>query len=169
MQDEERLALLIKLEDLLVQEFRTCQKVLSLTHDERQAIASRQPARLSALVEEKEVLLDEFTQTEDRRRAVVQKIKQNKGCSRPSTCLAGLEQALPEGASEPLNRLREGILALSNKIEMITCGNRALALLALERAGLQEREPHDQRTIYQSMLEVSQRAISALTLFDMLS
>jgi hypothetical protein len=155
MQDEEWLALLINLEDLLVQEFRTCQKVLSLTHDERQALASHTPALLSALVEEKEVLLDEFTQTEDQRRAVVQKIKKNKGCLRPSTCLAGLEQALPEGASEPFNRLREGILALSNKIEMITCGNRALALLALERTKLQEREPRDQRTIYQSSLEVS--------------
>lgn len=169
MLDEEQQALINTLEDLLVREFRTCQLFLTLTHDERQALTRQELSLLSTLIDEKEVLLDELAQTEDQRRAVVQKLVQKKGCQRLSGRLAALEPALPTGAGERLNRLREGILALSSKIQTLVNGNQRLAIMAMSKVEPQGRELYDQRAVYQSTFEVGQRAISALNLFDMLS
>lgn len=130
---DESLAFLTLLEDLLVREFRACQSILDLTRDERRALALNNPSILSTITEEKEVLLDDLAQTEDRRRMVIQALAQKLGRPEAAASIAGLAQALPPGEGERLGRLREGILALSGEIRELTSGNRALARLALER------------------------------------
>jgi flagellar biosynthesis/type III secretory pathway chaperone len=125
------------LEDLLVREFRACQTLLNLTKDERQALAKNDVQALSALVEQKEAWLDELGQVEDQRRMLVQEIaRQIAGrlpLISPSPSVAELAAALEPEVGERVNRLRDGISALSGEIRQLSSGNRALAASALER------------------------------------
>ncbi len=121
------------LEDLLVQEFRTCQTIHQLTKEERSAISKNDLNSLSSIVEQKEVMLDELGQIEDRRRMIVQNLGQEIGISTPSPSIAEISQKLAADIGSRINRLREGISALADEIKIMSNGNRALALIALER------------------------------------
>jgi flagellar biosynthesis/type III secretory pathway chaperone len=133
MKTDETLTMLAGLEDLLVQEFRASQAVLALTREERQALIRSDAAAVAKIAEEKEALLDELAGTGEQRRTVVQSLAGRLNLADPSPGIAGLSAALPAGAGDRLNRLREGILALSGEIQELTSGNRALAVAALER------------------------------------
>ena len=121
------------LEDLLVREFRACQTLLTLTKDERQALAKNDVRALSTLVEQKEAWLDELAQIEDRRRMVVQEIARLLPLISPTPSVAELAGALEPEVGGRINRLRDGITALSGEIRELSSGNRALAASALER------------------------------------
>jgi flagellar biosynthesis/type III secretory pathway chaperone len=121
------------LEDLLVNEFRACQSILSLTRDERQVLTRNEFATLPAVVEQKEALLDELSQIEDQRRMVAHELAQKLGIVSTSPTIAEIATALPPEDGRRINRLREGIVALSGEIHELTSGNRALAVSALER------------------------------------
>lgn len=121
------------LEDLLVQEFRTCQTIHQLTKEERSAISKNDLNSLSSIVEQKEVMLDELGQIEDRRRMIVQNLGHEIGIPTSSPSIAEISQKLASDIGSRINRLREGISALADEIKIMSNGNRALAMIALER------------------------------------
>jgi hypothetical protein len=125
---------LTTLEELLVREFRACQVIHALTREERQALTRNDTRAVSAAVEEKEALLDELGQVEDQRRMLAQELARELGIAgiSPPT-IAEIATALGAEEGGRINRLREGILALSGEIRELTSGNRALAVAALER------------------------------------
>jgi hypothetical protein len=124
---------LTTLEELLVREFRACQVIHALTREERQALTRNDTRAVSAAVEEKEALLDELGQVEDQRRMLAQDLAHELGISGASPSIAEIATALGPEEGGRINRLREGILALSGEIRELTSGNRALAVAALER------------------------------------
>ena len=130
---DETSLLITSLEDQLVRGFRLCQAIQALTWEERLALASHDPAALTAYVEEKEALLDELAQTEDQRRTVVQELSQKFSLNSPDPSLAGMAVALPSEESSRIMRLREGTLALSGEIRELTAGNQVMASSGLER------------------------------------
>lgn len=124
---------LTKLEDLLVKEFRACQSLLAVTKDERLALLANNPSKVLTIVERKESVLDEMGQIDDQRRMVVGELASEMELSDPSPSIATLAQQLPEEFGGRLNRLRDGILALSGEIQELTRGNHTLATASLER------------------------------------
>ncbi len=126
-------SIITTLEDLLVHEFRTCQFILNLTKDERQALTRNEFNNLPAIVEQKEALLDELSQIEDQRRMVAHELAQKLGIVSSSPTIAEIGAALPVEEGRRINHLREGIVALSGEIHELTSGNHALAVSALER------------------------------------
>jgi flagellar biosynthesis/type III secretory pathway chaperone len=131
--EQDRSSMLNNLEDLLVREFRACQTLLTLTKDERQALAKNDVRALSALVEQKEAWLDELAQIEDQRRMVVQEIARQFPMISPTPSVADLASALEPEVGGRMDRLRDGIGVLSGEIRELSSGNRALAASALER------------------------------------
>ncbi len=127
------LTLATTLEDLLVQEFRTCQSLHQLTREEREALSKNDLAALEIILEQKEVVLDELGQIEDRRRMVTQNLGDQVGLRHTSPNLTAICQALSNELSQRISRLKEGISALAEEIKVMTSGNHALAMIALER------------------------------------
>lgn len=125
-------SLVITLEDLLVKEFRTCQSIHSLSKEERHALSKSDIPTLEKLVEQKEAALDELGQIEDRRRMIVQNLGQEFGIHSDKPTIAEIAGQLPMETGNRINHLREGIMALSEDIRVITSGNRALAATALD-------------------------------------
>jgi flagellar biosynthesis/type III secretory pathway chaperone len=121
------------LEDLLVQEFRTCQSIHELTKEERQALSRQDIQSLSNIVEQKEVLLDELGQIEDRRRMIMQNLGDMIGLKTVSPTIADISKRLTTDAGGRISRLKDGISALAEEIKIMSSGNRALAIIALER------------------------------------
>jgi flagellar biosynthesis/type III secretory pathway chaperone len=128
-----------QLETLLIKEFSSCHMLLDLTRAERSALAKKDVAQLTSLVERKEVLLDELGRLDDDRRRVTQDLGSAAGLpvlhsSTHPPSVADILPALDEETAARLGRLREGILALMSKVRDLAHGNNALAVSALERA-----------------------------------
>ena len=120
------------LEDLLVKEFRACQLIHHISKEERQALSKNDVQSLEKIVEQKEVALDELGQIEDKRRMTVQDLSQEFGVRAEQPTIAEIASRLPMDVGNRINHLREGIVALSEDIRVITSGNRALATTALD-------------------------------------
>ncbi len=127
------LSLAITLEDLLVQEFRACQSLHQLTKEERQALSKNDLSSLEMILEQKEVVLDELGQIEDRRRMVTQKLGDQIGLQHTNPTLTAICQKLNNELGGRIKRLKEGISALAEEVKVMTSGNHALAMIALER------------------------------------
>lgn len=125
-------SLVITLEDLLVMEFRTCQSIHNLSKEERQALSKSDIPTLEKLVEQKEAALDELGQIEDKRRMIAQNLGQEFGIHTDGPTIAEIADRLPQETGNRINHLREGIVALSEDIRVITSGNRVLAATALD-------------------------------------
>jgi flagellar biosynthesis/type III secretory pathway chaperone len=121
------------LEDILVKEFRICQSLHSLTKDERLALTKNDVPALSTLVEQKEALLDDLTQIEDRRRMLSQNLGEVFGIRANSPSLTEISSSLNADVGGRINHLRDGILAIAEEIKVLTSGNRALAMAAMDR------------------------------------
>jgi flagellar biosynthesis/type III secretory pathway chaperone len=120
------------LEDLLVKEFRACQLIHHISQEERQALSKNDVQALEKIVEQKEVALDELGQIEDKRRMTVQDLSQDFGVRTERPTIAEIASRLPMDVGNRINHLREGIIALSEDIRVLTSGNRALATTALD-------------------------------------
>lgn len=115
------------IEALFVREFRALQALLALTREEQAALLGPDISRLMALAERKEALLDHLSELENQRQA----------------SLADLAY-LPAGEDHEenaeldrrasLERLSEGIEALSGQTRELARRNRALADRALQQA-----------------------------------
>lgn len=127
------LTLAATLEDLLVQEFRACQSLHQLTKDERQALSKNDLSGLEVILEQKEVVLDELGQIEDRRRMVTQILGDQVGLEHTNPTLTAICQGLNNEIGRRIRNVKEGISALAEEIKIMTSGNHALAIIALER------------------------------------
>jgi flagellar biosynthesis/type III secretory pathway chaperone len=121
------------LEDILVKEFRICQSLQSITKDERLALTKNDVPALSTLVEQKEALLDDLTQIEDHRRMLSQNLGEVFGIQATSPTLTEISSSLNADTGGRINHLRDGILAIAEEIKVLTSGNRALAMAAMDR------------------------------------
>lgn len=121
------------LEDLLVQEFRICQSLHQLTKEERQALSKNDLNSLEVILEQKEVVLDELGQIEDRRRMITQNLGDQVGLKHTDPTITAICQKLNNEMGQRIKRLKEGISALAEEIKILTSGNHALAMMALER------------------------------------
>ena len=130
---ESTLHLLTDLEELLVTEFRTCQSLFELARVERAALSSNDILLLSSSVERKEALLDDLSRLGERRRSAAQNLSAELGLPAHSSSVADIIAVLDREKAEQLSRLREGILALMNRIRDLTRGSVALAEAGLER------------------------------------
>lgn len=127
------LTLATTLEDLLVREFRTCQSLHQLTKEERQALSQNDLAGLEVILEQKEVVLDELGQIEDRRRMVTQSLGDQVGLKDPNPTITAICQRFNNEMGQRIKRLKDGISALAEEIKVLTSGNHALAMITLER------------------------------------
>lgn len=121
------------LEDILVKEFRICQSLHTITKDERLALTKNDVPALSTLVEIKEALLDDLTQIEDRRRMLSQNLGEEFGIRASSPTLTEISMSLNSDVGGRITHLRDGILAIAEEIKVLTSGNRALAMAAMDR------------------------------------
>lgn len=121
------------LEDILVKEFRICQSLHTITKDERLALTKNDVPALSTLVEQKEALLDDLTQIEDYRRMLSQNLGEVFGIRAVSPTLTELSTSLNPDIGGRIIHLRDGILAIAEEIKVLTSGNRALAMAAMDR------------------------------------
>ncbi len=127
------LSLATSLEDLLVQEFRACQSLHQLTQEERQALSKNDLSRLEVILEQKEVVLDELGQIEDRRRMVTQNLGDQIGLQHTNPTITAICQRLNSEVGHRIKHLKDGISALAEEVKIMTSGNHALAMIALER------------------------------------
>jgi len=130
---EDMPGMVTSLEDILVKEFRICQSLHTLTKDERLALTKNDIPALSTLVEQKEALLDDLGQIEDRRRMLSQNLGKEFGIPSVSPSLAEISASLSADVGGRITHLREGILAIAEEIKVLTSGNRALAMASLDR------------------------------------
>ncbi len=121
------------IEETLVQQFKLCQTLHSLTKDERIALTKQDIASLANLAEQKEALLDRMSQVEERRRVTVQEVAYKAGLHLGAPTIADILPILPPHQAGRVANLREGIFALSQEIRDLMGGNHALILLGLER------------------------------------
>ncbi|MEA4906609.1 MAG: flagellar protein FlgN [Chloroflexi bacterium] len=124
--------LLASLEDLLVQEFRTLQTLISLTKEERQYFANSNTDTLMLLVEQKETVLDQIGLMEESRRMLTQDIAGKLGVALKSSTLNELYPFLEPAVVDRLKRLHDGILALVGQARDLNFGNKALVQASLE-------------------------------------
>lgn len=121
----------MELEQTLVRQFRALQKLIEITHKEREAILNQQDS-LMRLVEEKEALLDQLGILEDDRRHLVQEISLSLPSGREADSLQELLPHLQKEQSMRIERLVEGITTLAGESRELNHANHALALVRLE-------------------------------------
>jgi flagellar biosynthesis/type III secretory pathway chaperone len=124
-------------EGLLVKEFRSYQTLFNLTLEERQSLSRSDVARLLALAEHKEALLDQLGRLEESRRVLLYKLERAPAPgAQPGegAALATVLGTLDREEAGRIMHLQEGILVLMGQVRELTQGNRALAACALERA-----------------------------------
>jgi flagellar biosynthesis/type III secretory pathway chaperone len=124
-------------EGLLVKEFRAYQTLFNLSMEERQSLSRGDVARLLALAERKEALLDQLSRLDESRRLLLYSLEKSPDASAQPGEGASLARALGTLDREEAGRimhLQEGILVLMGQVRELTQGNRALAACALERA-----------------------------------
>jgi flagellar biosynthesis/type III secretory pathway chaperone len=124
--------MMIPLESFLVSEFRAYQTLLKLTRQERKALIKADIFLLANLVDQKDTLMDEIHRLEKGRTQVVREWAEQHGL--PAT--ASIQQIIrhvPQVTGQRLERVRSGILAVSEELRDLSRGNQALAASALER------------------------------------
>ena len=118
------------LEDLLVSEFRTYQFLVGVTKEERTALAGADAHALTALVDQKEALLDEIGRLQGSRSRLL-----SAALDTPNPTVAEVLPELDPALARRVDRLCKGILALVAELRELTRGNRALAATALDYLG----------------------------------
>jgi hypothetical protein len=121
------------LESLLVKEFRTCQALLHLTQEEREALAQGDVLRLLALAERKETLLDRLTTLASACQLQVTELT-HLGLGDEAEAIVNGLKILDLDDDLQLVSLFEGIQVLKSQIRELSLGNRALAATALSQA-----------------------------------
>ncbi len=121
------------LEDTLVQQFRALQKLVEVTHAERDLLLQNQHDHLQAVTEEKEAVLDQLSLLEDARRGQIQQLA--LALPAPASQVTSIQQILPylpTACADRLARLTDGLLALVSQTRDLTYGNEALIRARLD-------------------------------------
>ncbi len=124
--------MMIPLESFLVSEFRAYQTLLKLTRQERKALIKADIFTLASLVEQKDTLMDEIHRLEKGRTQVVREWAEQHGLPATAT-IQQIIPHVPQATGQRLERVRSGILAVSEELRDLSRGNQALAASALER------------------------------------
>lgn len=124
--------LLNSLENVLVQEFRTLQSLITATKQERVLLNKKDPDAIMLIVEEKEGLLDQFGILEEKRRMFITSIATELNIKLRNVSLFELYTGLDSDESERLQRLNDGIKMLVQQSRELNYGNQALARTALD-------------------------------------
>ena len=124
--------LLTVLEDLLVQEFRLIQNLITITREERNYLPSGDTGDLMNLVERKESVLDQLALLEEKRRTVVHECSRELGVQTQSSSLGEILPWVEPATAARMNRLSEGIAMLVGQARDLNYGNRAMATTALD-------------------------------------
>jgi flagellar biosynthesis/type III secretory pathway chaperone len=127
MQSAPHDARLFELEQTLVSQFRTLQKLLDVTRSERNNLLKDQTSALLTDVEEKEAILDQLSLLEDKRRMLVQETAMLLDLHSDETSVKELLPYLEPNASVSIGHLAEGISSLVVQVRDYSLGNQALA------------------------------------------
>jgi flagellar biosynthesis/type III secretory pathway chaperone len=122
------------LESLLVGQFRSLQKLIEITRQEREVLLGADSAALLKVVDEKEAMLDQLALIEDNRRMLVDHLALLLGVRAADLTLYALLPHLPAGRAETLRRLSEGITTLADQARDLNYGSQALAYSRLDWA-----------------------------------
>lgn len=125
--------ILLRLEGILVEEFRTCRALQKLVKKERGILTVGDVDALSELIEDKEVLLDELSQIEEQRRMVIERLSEFYPDLPELPSTSALLTRLGPATSRRMNRLYTGIGTVIEQIRELNNGNQALALNGLNR------------------------------------
>jgi flagellar biosynthesis/type III secretory pathway chaperone len=123
------------LENSLVKEFRACQALLHLMREEQFALANGDAARLLAIAERKDILLDRLAVLSQARQSQVAAL--NGGAPGDAPSLEELT-ACDTQTLDRMRRLSDGIQVLTSQARELVQANQALAAAALKRAAAQQ-------------------------------
>ena len=115
------------LEETLVKQFRTVQKLLEITMKERANLLKEAGTAILTVVEEKEAVLDQLSLIEDNRRRLVQEIALDLNLHSEITSINELLPYLEPIGFLAVRRLSEGISTLVIQVRDLNYGNLALA------------------------------------------
>ncbi len=118
------------LADLLVKEFRTCQDLHYLIREERRALLNHDQISISALVTQKQRLIDELGQLDLSVQRKIEEIGQvlvTKGYFKPPLSTNKILMEYDRETSGRLYSLYEGIVALKEKISAMDSVNQTLS------------------------------------------
>jgi flagellar biosynthesis/type III secretory pathway chaperone len=124
--------LLTSLENVLVQEFRILQTLITTTKQERILLNKKDPDAIMMIVEEKEGLLDQFGLLEEKRRMFITSIASELNIKLQHVTIYELCTGLDSVESDRLMHLNDGISMLVQQVKELNCGNQALARTALD-------------------------------------
>jgi flagellar biosynthesis/type III secretory pathway chaperone len=124
--------LLSNLEDILVQEFRTLESLIGVTREERLEFSKHNADSIMLLVEKKEMILDQLSLLEEKRRTIVQNISQEAGLQTSSSSISAILSSIDRPSAERISRLNDGIATLVSQARDLNYGNQALARTALD-------------------------------------
>jgi len=121
-----------QLEQILVKQFRTLQKLADVTKNERANLLNDGADQIVLFVEEKESILDQLSLIEDSRRMLVQELALHFQLQTDDLSIAELLPLVGQAQAIPLRRLSEGINSLVLHVRDLTYGNQALATYKIE-------------------------------------
>lgn len=127
-------SILTSLEGLLVKQFRTYQRLVELTQEERQVLFNNESENLMPVVERKEAVLDELGRLDDQLGMLTDEWGNATGLRKETIRIADILPTTDPQIANRLRSLREGILALAKEVRSLNSGNIALAQSRMEQA-----------------------------------
>jgi len=121
------------LESLLVEEFRTVQKLQRLKLSESQALSDYDMHTVNELYEEIEITVDDIQHLQSQRQVVLKKIANEFIVNSESPAVVDIPQALQSEINDRILRLQEGIRALNDEIRQISTRNAAITPPIMKR------------------------------------
>lgn len=114
------------LERLLVEEFRTVQKLQQLKLSESQALSDYDMNTVYELDEEIEITIDNIQQLQTQRQVIVEKITNEQERTADDLAMLNVPLELYPELHDRILRLQEGIRALNDEIRQISTRNAAI-------------------------------------------
>ncbi len=121
----------MKLEQVLVRQFKYLKEMVTLTHRERATLLN-DPDTMLAVIEDKEALLDSMTLLEDQSREVVQELSLILDVHSPDTSIQALLPFFEPEDARRIKTLSEGIYNLASQARELNRANQAIAITKLD-------------------------------------
>jgi flagellar biosynthesis/type III secretory pathway chaperone len=124
--------LISSFEELMVKQFRALQDFVTISRRERLILTKGDSKALVILVDEKEKSLEHLSIMEDSLHMVMEEIYKNLGLDSKKMNIAEILTHIDSPTAEKINRLRDGIISLSDEARDLNLTNRALAMTNLQ-------------------------------------
>lgn len=124
--------LISSFEELMVKQFRALQDFVAISRKERLILTKGDSKALILLVDEKEKSLEHLSIMEDSLHMVMEEIYKNLGLDTKNMNVSEVLTRINAGTAEKINRLRDGIISLSDEARDLNLTNRALAMTNLQ-------------------------------------